>query len=295
VSESSVINRNFRLVLSAKSPSAEPLPAIFKHETANMSLENLPELVKLGIFQKQIPQYFFKYRTLESLEKILENNSLWFSNPLDFNDPFDCQIVVEGNHTEEELKELIKRTVTSTVSDAQVAQLAKEAATAPEKWEKILNTSITNIMSRNGVCCFAVNESNLLMWSHYSNSHKGVCLKFDALKDPDFFVFPLPVNYQSEYPNYNHLGDRQDILKSLILTKSDHWKYEEEQRVLKTNQVGLHQFKKPALVEIIFGCRCTEEDIKKYIDLAKSHGFETKFKKAVKKHRKYGLDFMDVN
>jgi hypothetical protein len=245
-----------------------------------MNLENLSALVKLGISQKQIPQYFFKYRTLESLEKILENNSLWFSNPQDFNDPFDCQIVVEGNHTEEELIELIKQIVPASVNESQVTQLAKEAANIPGKWEYILNTSITNIMARNGVCCFVGNESNLLMWSHYSNSHKGVCLKFDALKDPDFFVFPLPVNYQTEYPNYNHLVDRQNILRSLIMTKSDHWKYEEEQRVLKTNQVGLHQFKKTALVEIIFGCRCSEEDIRKYIDLAKTHGFEAKFKKA---------------
>lgn len=256
---------------------------------------SLPELVKLGILQKDIPQYFFKYRTLESLEKILENNSLWFSNPLDFNDPFDCQIVVEGNHTEEELKGLIRRVVPPTISNSQIVKLAKEAFTVPGKWEKILNDSITNIMSRNGVCCFAGNESNLLMWSHYSDSHKGVCLKFDALKDPDFFVFPLPVHYQSEYPNYNHLGERQDILKSLILTKSDHWKYEEEQRVLKTEKVGLHQFKKPALVEIIFGCKCPEEKIKKYIELAKSHGFASTFKKAVKKHREYGLDFISID
>jgi hypothetical protein len=259
-----------------------------------MNLENLPELVKIGIFQKQIPQYFFKYRTLESLEKILVNNSLLFSNPQDFNDPFDCQIVVEGNYTEEKLKQLIRRTVPPTVTNLQVSQLAKEAATTPGKWEKILNESITNIMARNGVCCFAGNESNLLMWSHYSNSHRGVCLKFDALKDLDFFVFPLPVNYQLEYPNYNHLGDRQDILKSLILTKSEHWKYEEEQRVLKPNKVGLHQFKKPALVEIIFGCKCTDEDIKKYIELAKNNGFVVRFKRAVKKHREYGLDFMPI-
>ncbi|KGO93263.1 DUF2971 domain-containing protein [Flavobacterium subsaxonicum] len=255
----------------------------------------LPELVKLGILQKQIPQYFFKYRTLEQLEKILENNSLWFSNPQDFNDPFDCQIVVDGNNNEEEIKQLIRRTVPPAVSDLQVAQLAKEATTIPGRWGKIINDSITNIIARNGVCCFAGNESNLLLWSHYSNAHKGVCLRFDALKDPDFFVFPLPVNYQSEYPNYNHLGDRQDILKSLILTKSNHWKYEEEQRILKTNDVGLHQFKKPALVEITFGCRCTEEEIKKYIELTKTHGFSATFKKAVKKHREYGLDFIIID
>jgi hypothetical protein len=260
-----------------------------------MSIENLPALVKLGIIQKQIPQYLFKYRTLESLEKILQNNSLWFSNPQDFNDPFDCQIVVEGNHSEKELKELIKRTVHAPITDLEVAQLAKEVATIPGKCEEILNTSITNFMARNGVCCFAGNESNLLMWSHYSNSHKGVCLKFDALKDPAFFTFLFPVNYQSEYPNYNHLGDGHDILRSLILTKSDHWQYEQEQRILKPNEVGLHQFKKPALVEIIFGCRCSEEDIKKYIELAKSQGFEAKFKKTIKKHREYGLDFTVID
>lgn len=259
-----------------------------------MSLENLPELVKLAVFQKQIPQYFFKYRTLEAFEKILENNSLWFSNPEDFNDPFDCQIVADGNNTQEELEVLIRKTVPTPISEAQITLLAKDAANTPGKWQNILNNSIKNIMARNGVCCFAGNESNLLMWSHYSNSHKGVCLKFDALKDPDFFVFPLPVNYQSDYPHYNHLQNNQDIIKSLVLTKSNHWKYEEEQRVLKTNQVGLHQFKKQALIEIIFGCRCTEEEIQKYIELCKSKGFAATFKKAIKKEREYGLDFVEI-
>lgn len=156
---------------------------MFKHEILKMSLENLPELVKLAVLREQIPQYFFKYRTLEAFEKILENNSLWFSNPEDFNDPFDCQIIADGNNTQEELEVLIRRNIPTPTSDAQIKLLAKYAANTPGKWQKILNDSIKNIMARNGVCCFAGNESNLLMWSHYSNSRKGVCLKFDALKD----------------------------------------------------------------------------------------------------------------
>lgn len=270
---------------------------MFKHETLKMSLENLPELVKLAVLRKQIPQYFFKYRTLETFGEILENNSLWFSNPEDFNDPFDCQIETDYNNTPEEIEDLIRITLQNSFNESQIKLLAKDAANTPEKWKKTINEAIKNIITKSGVCCFAGNESNLLMWSHYSNSHKGVCLKFDALKDPNFFAspFPFPVKYQSDYPNYNYLKNKKDIIKTLILTKSDHWKYEEEQRILKINQVGLHKFKKQALVEIIFGCRCTEEEIKKYIELCKSKGFIATFKKAVKKDREYGLDFFEIN
>lgn len=40
----------------------------------------------------------YKYTKLEYLEKILENNSFKLSNPIEFNDPFDC--LVEADEIE---------------------------------------------------------------------------------------------------------------------------------------------------------------------------------------------------
>jgi hypothetical protein len=262
----------------------------------NMTQElTLPELVTLAVHQKQIPQYLYKYRTIDSAEKLLDNNSLWFSNPEDFNDPFDCQIYADADNSEEELRELIRRTVTVPISEKAISKLASDSVNIPGKWEKILNDSIKNIMKKTGICCFAGNPSNLLMWSHYTNSHKGICLKFDILEDPDFFVFPMPVHYRTDYPHYNHLQNKDEIIKSLILSKSNEWEYEGEHRVLKVNKTGLFEFRKECLKEIIFGCRSTDDDIKKILNLANQKNYNIIFKKAEKKKREYGLDFNIIN
>lgn len=46
-----------------------------------------------------------------------------------------------------------------------------------------------------GVCCFSLDPKSILMWSHYSDNHKGVCLKFDRLKDMECFRGSYPVDY----------------------------------------------------------------------------------------------------
>jgi hypothetical protein len=44
-----------------------------------------------------------------------------------------------------------------------------------------------------------------------------------------------------------------------ILTKSDHWKYEQEWRLVKPEHAGQHlQFEAHSLVGLIFGCRTTK-------------------------------------
>ena len=258
-------------------------------------IEKLSELVILAVNQKQIPQHLFKYRTIDSVEKLLENNSMWFSNPYNFNDPFDCQIIADSNNTEVEIKELIRKTVKENVSEKAISKLAYDSINIAGKWEKTINDSIKNIIERTGICCFAENERNLLMWSHYTDSHKGVCLKFDVLKDPNFFVFPMHINYRDDYPHYNHIQNKQDLINSLILSKSNDWKYEQELRVIKVNKTGLFEFEKDSLVEIIFGCKCLEEDIEKIKKIVKQKNYNVIFSKAQKKKFEYGLDFIEMN
>ena len=33
------------------------------------------------------------------------------------------------------------------------------------------------------ICCFSTDEKSILMWSHYADYHKGICLRFRAIKD----------------------------------------------------------------------------------------------------------------
>ena len=123
------------------------------------------------------------------------------------------------------------------------------------------------------------NRDNILMWSHYADSHAGFVIGFDA--DNEFFApgrWSLnglrDVNYSCDryvLPPNGLEGlspDEMEIANTqLVLTKSFHWKYEEELRLMampsqadKTitidgKPIHLYDFPTIAVREVIFGCR----------------------------------------
>jgi len=34
-----------------------------------------------------------------------------------------------------------------------------------------------NTLEKKGICCFSEDKYNVLMWSHYSDKHRGFCLR----------------------------------------------------------------------------------------------------------------------
>ena len=55
----------------------------------------------------------------------------------------------------------------------------------------MLNKVAKRVAQRKGIACFLSNCDNLLMWAHYADSHKGVCLKFNILEDTIYVVSAL--------------------------------------------------------------------------------------------------------
>ena len=181
-----------------------------------------------------------------------------------------------------EILDFLKDNNFNRLTNFEINNLANSIINTPGKWKNITEQTFDKIINATGVCCFTKEENNLLMWSHYTESHKGVCLKFDILKDTDFFVYPLPVNYRDDYPDYNHLGNRQTLVNDIVLSKSNDWSYEQEIRVLKIHENGLIPFKKNALIEIIFGCKTPKREIDKIISLSVTKDYTIKFKQAKK-------------
>ncbi len=121
----------------------------------------------------------YKYTTYKWLPDIISTNSLHFSCPLDFNDPFDSFIKVKGvdeKYTKDEIDEIVKicqdekkeKTATSNIKFKQkkIEEILKENK---EKADKIfLVLSLSEL------------KDNILMWSHYADSHKGFCIGFKS-------------------------------------------------------------------------------------------------------------------
>lgn len=80
----------------------------------------------------------------------------------------------------------------------------------------------------------------MLMWSHYADSHNGICVGYnvsDILSNSGFFL--LPVVYSDSIPSidfdleYYNIGDPLFPLLS-IATKSLDWEYEQEWRIVQS-------------------------------------------------------------
>ncbi len=129
------------------------------------------------------------------------------------------------------------------------------------------------------------------MWAHYGDSHRGLCLKFDITADPTAFVFPFKVRYKDSYPILNHIRAAEGVsVREIITTKSKDWEYENEVRVMKFQDTGLHSFKKQALVGVTFGCKASDTFIQEIKTLASDNKFENiEFNKAYASQSKFSV------
>ena len=265
-----------------------------------MDTNNKVKLVQEMVTQGAIPQYLYRFRPInEYLDDIISNNQLWFSKPVDFNDPFDCNITIDTNNTNLEISKYINDQVSAKEPnlDYDTIKRMREVFSDPNHRKKIMEQSRQKAVKSMGICCFTKGWNNILLWSHYTNSHKGVALKFNLNIDPHFFLVPGNVIYPSDnkYPIYNHLRDSyKDLLIKLMITKSNIWSYEEEVRVMK-NTSGNHTFKKECLAEVVFGVKCSESDIDHIKKLLFDKGYvNVSFKKAVLNDNEFSLKLVPI-
>src|SRR5580700_1933129 len=52
-----------------------------------------------------------------------------------------------------------------------------------ERSQAALKATKERIVEMHGALCFSRSWSNILMWSHYGDRHKGICLGFDLPDD----------------------------------------------------------------------------------------------------------------
>ncbi|HMD75822.1 MAG TPA: DUF2971 domain-containing protein [Terracidiphilus sp.] len=125
-------------------------------------------------------------------------------------------------------------------------------------WAKKLN-------ERHGLLCFSTSWKNPLMWSHYGDRHKGMCLGFDVqdsiLKKIIYTRRRIPL---AKWKNVGGADPPKELEDSLFVTKYAAWRYENEQRMVipldKLTKEGDLYFMPfdgtLKLVEIIAGHRC---------------------------------------
>lgn len=254
---------------------------------------HLSTLVRHMVEKDQLPSRLFCYMSvqyLDRLESIFTNNQLWFSAPKDFNDPFDCRVYPEIPNEEDFAHYLSQNSPNATPEQYNgILEGIKRSGSS----EAIAKKAIDDVMNRCGIKCFTDNNKNILMWSHYGDSHKEICLEFDVLEDLPFFTYPIKVNYTTEY---YHLDFRNPkFVTELLRSKSVDWSYENEVRIYK-KESGQHKFNPSSLKTITFGCCASDDSMNAIKDLVQANPLLNHVicLKASTNDKEYKLDIQNV-
>jgi len=243
---------------------------------------------------------FYRYRgfstnTLDSLC----HDTLYFSHPGTFNDPLDCSPTLERDSSLEELRNLlsvlIKRRVRSEVlaslgqarvkgegatahaekraiSEArnELANIAYNATnpeytgsqTEAEGW--LLTSEIERELRRHyerGVCCFSTTYTSPLLWNHYGDQHRGLCIGYGLDRRPRPEMHGVVHGGSRSVRTsvliralvHEDLNAKKELDRDVLLRKARGWGYEKEYRLLG---VQGEQDSPLLLKEVTFGLRC---------------------------------------
>lgn len=226
------------------------------------------------ISQGKINRFLYKYRAdCENTKKIFTEHAIWFAYPECFEDLKDCMANIQYLDVIE-LNTLIEKAPLSDYEKT-ICRLGAKSYNID-----MLKEDCNDVTRRKiGISCFCKTEMSDEMWSSYSAEHKGMCLQFDVLEDPELFTLAKPVNYVDVLPEYNHFTDSNELVNKVILTKTKDWQHEQEIRVIKgpsemkAEKFGQSfSFKPEALKKVIFGYKAEKETIDKYVNLCKQNG-----------------------
>ena len=219
---------------------------------------------------EECPENFYKYRSLDGsslafVERIICHDEIWFPAPSTFNDPFDCHPTFDLEATVDEVAPVYARVLgrkNSVWTDQQCLDTAKDLAAnsvqsqaSQEARDTIQQSHVEVIKNQIGVLCLSTNPNSSLMWAHYADSHRGICLRFDGYFP--FFAEAQKVNYPLHRRRINPFRDTlAENMETALLNKCEDWKYEEEWRIVNyQNGPGTYHFPTESLTGIIFGAR----------------------------------------
>ena len=166
------------------------------------------------------------------------------------------------------------------------------------------------------VCSFSLNPhqeltiENPLLWSHYADEHRGLCLVYviseEFLNDKNKIIGIAPVEYGNNllkeffidaFPTKKNAIEHfmEQLVKKTLTIKSSNWKYESEIRIIREKE-GPFQIQKSHLKQICFGLNTPESDIKLIRELTEKLDYSVEFYKMERCEKSdFGIKSVEYN
>lgn len=168
------------------------------------------------------------------------------------------------------------------------------------------------------VFSLSMRRDDSLLWSHYADGHKGVCLELSGLQTAKDGIIQGEVEYSTRRNSITiaeaigldaNTGQAGETLRKVFFHKSDAWKHEREYRLVarqSPKRVVHPQLRYPEgsfirlenieIKSITFGHKCTDQEM--VIDLIDQLAQGEKFPRIFQSYQRpsdYQIDFEDIS
>ncbi len=177
----------------------------------------------------------YKFRPIDdNTINMLQRHEIYFSDVPSLNDPFECPLLNIHKNFE---KEILQDEYTPYI----LSLVAPEGEVLEDKPNEIIN--------------------NTLLFSHYADSHRGICIEYEITKEllEQGKILHADVQYSNDTQAKN--------IEHLFAIKEERWEYEHEERFILFGKRQEYEkgtyMKGVRITKIIFGLNTSEGDKQK--------------------------------
>lgn len=151
------------------------------------------------------------------LRQAVLDRKIYFANPKDFNDPWDCRpcyndnVLSDQGYGDRLIERIDKsgrrwaRPFNEADHNARVDRLRADPLALQDHIKRFSQGIEEEISRRYSVYCLSTKPECPLMWAHYADKHRGICLEFGP--DPTVFDGTYKVVYRDAYLDFDAAED----------------------------------------------------------------------------------------
>jgi hypothetical protein len=187
----------------------------------------------------RLPRLLWKYCGPNAIP-ILEHMELKITRPSEFNDPFEWSPMIARAVSAADVRRLFQNPEWVAHRNIPMIDLANEKEVEKTAAEftgisrELMSEQLEETSQKRGFLCLSSDPSNILMWSHYADNHRGFVI---GIRHSEFRGLPIwPVKYSKRRVGFR--GSTPFELHPKVRTfdiftrKSLDWTYEREYRAV---------------------------------------------------------------
>lgn len=250
-----------------------------------------------------LPARLYKYRSLspqtfEFAAALVARREVYFARPAELNDPYDCRPFNTLEASPAQRRAFVKWMVDGREKDRRRAERRRLVASlssglerriAEIGFEAVAQEAFDANMRDTGILSLSEEPASNLMWSHYADAHRGICVEFDTKVIQHLGL--MKVGYSPLRPRVNIIEDPTTLTEMTFLRKSPDWAYEKEWRAVGLYWSGTYVLPISAITRVILGAGISDVNRAAVQNWANAGGSKICVSQAKFDHRSYQLAF----